>query len=83
VMVLSPGATRTEFFDVAGEEMAGGQRMQTAADVVTTALKALDRRVTPVGVISGRMNSFLAFAGRHFTSRAMGARMIGRMVRQS
>ncbi|MGI5505728.1 SDR family NAD(P)-dependent oxidoreductase [Lentzea sp. CA-135723] len=83
VMVLSPGATRTEFFEVAGEEMAGGQRMQTAGDVVTTALKALDRRVTPVGVISGRTNRLMAFAGRHFASRAMGARLVGRMVRQS
>ncbi|WP_285639110.1 SDR family oxidoreductase [Lentzea sp. NBRC 102530] len=84
VMVLSPGATRTEFAEVSGiEEMMDGLRTQTAGEVVTTAFKALDRRVTPVGVISGRMNRVLAFTGRHFTSRAMGARLIGRMSRQS
>ncbi|SDO11730.1 SDR family NAD(P)-dependent oxidoreductase [Lentzea jiangxiensis] len=83
VVVLSPGATRTEFFDVAGsEEMAGGTRMQTAGEVVASAMRALERRVTPVGVISGRTNRFLAFASRHLTSRAFNARMIGRMVRR-
>lgn len=83
VMVLSPGATRTEFFEVSGsEDMTGGLRMQTSGEVVETALRALDRRVTPVGVISGRMNRVLAFAGRHLASRAMGARMIGRMVQR-
>jgi short-subunit dehydrogenase len=83
VMVLSPGATRTEFFEVSGsEDMTGGLRMQTSGEVVETALRALDRRVTPVGVISGRLNRVLAFAGRHLASRAMGARMIGRMVRR-
>jgi uncharacterized protein len=84
VMALSPGATRTEFFEVVGsDEMAGGGRMQTAGEVVATAMRALDRRVTPVGVISGRMNRVMAFAGRHFSSRALGARVVGRMVRQS
>ena len=84
VVVLSPGATRTEFFEVVGtEDMAGGTKMQTAGEVVATAMRALDRRVTPVGVISGRMNRVMAFAGRHFVSRALSARVTGRMVRQS
>ncbi|MFI6102100.1 SDR family NAD(P)-dependent oxidoreductase [Lentzea sp. NPDC051213] len=81
VMVLSPGATRTEFFEVAGsEDMTGGLRMQTAAEVVATALRALDRRITPPGVISGRTNRLMAFASRHFATRALNARVIGRMV---
>ena len=84
VMVLSPGATRTEFFEVAGsEEMAGGTRMQTATEVVATAMRALDRRVTPVGVISGRVNRLVAFASRHLASRALNARVVGRMVQRS
>lgn len=83
VMALSPGATRTEFFEVAGsEEMTGGMPMQTAGEVVATALRALDRRVTPPTVIPGRMNRTLAFASRHLASRALNARVIGRMAQR-
>jgi short-subunit dehydrogenase len=81
VMALSPGATRTEFFDVAGSERAaGGSRMLTAADVVTTALKALDRKTTPASVIVGRGNRVTAFAARHLMSRTFVAKVIARMV---
>lgn len=81
VMALSPGATRTEFFDVVGSEKAsGGSRLRTAADVVATALKALDRRTTPAGVIVGRGNRLTAFVARHFMSRTVGAKIIARMV---
>ncbi len=81
VMALSPGATRTEFFDVAGsEKAAGGSRMRTAADVVTTALAALDRKTTPASVIVGRGNRVTAFATRHLMSRSFVAKVIARMV---
>jgi short-subunit dehydrogenase len=81
VMTLSPGATRTEFFDVAGSERAaGGTRLRTAEDVVTTALKALDRTTTPPSVIVGRSNRVTAFVTRHFMSRTFVAKIVGRMV---
>ncbi|MBB5960288.1 hypothetical protein FHS29_006911 [Saccharothrix tamanrassetensis] len=81
VMVLSPGATRTEFFDVVGSEnAAGGSRMRTAEEVVDTALKALDRKTTPASVIVGRDNRLTAFATRHFMSRTFVAKTISRMV---
>jgi hypothetical protein len=81
VMALSPGATRTEFFDVVGsEKAAGGSRMRTAGDVVTTALKALDRKVTPASVIVGGSNRLTAFVTRHLMSRTFVAKNIARMV---
>jgi short-subunit dehydrogenase len=81
VMALSPGATRTEFFDVVGtEKAAGGTRMRTAEDVVTAALKALDRRTTPANVIVGRDNRVTAFATRHLMSRTFVAKAVARMV---
>ncbi|MFI8594859.1 SDR family NAD(P)-dependent oxidoreductase [Microbacterium sp. NPDC078428] len=56
VLALSPGSTATEFFEIAGaEEVARG--MQTPAQVVETALKALDRRSTPPSVVSGATNA--------------------------
>lgn len=81
VMALSPGATRTEFFDVVGtEDAAGGTRLQTADQVVIAALRALDRRTTPPSVIVGRLNRLMAFASRHFVSRARAAKAVGRMT---
>jgi hypothetical protein len=66
VTVLCPGATATNFFDVAGANntiMAGRfRRMMRAADVARLGCRGLatGRRV----VITGMMNKLLAFAGR-------------------
>ncbi|WP_327361244.1 MULTISPECIES: SDR family NAD(P)-dependent oxidoreductase [unclassified Streptomyces] len=79
VMALSPGATKTEFFDVVGsEDAAGGTRMQTSEVVVRTALKALDRKNPPPSVISGGMNRVMAFSGR-LASRRMVVRVVDRI----
>ncbi|SDF90983.1 hypothetical protein SAMN05216553_104126 [Lentzea fradiae] len=81
VMTLSPGATRTEFFDVTGtEKAAGGTRMGTPEEVVTTALKALERKTTPASVIVGRGNRVTAFVSRRLLPRTLVAKMISRMV---
>jgi hypothetical protein len=70
VLCLSPGATRTEFFDVVGtEDAAAGTPMQTAEQVITTALSTLDRRTPPPSVVSGRRNRALTMAGRLITRR--------------
>ncbi len=80
VMALSPGATRTEFFDVVGtEDAASGTRMQTSEEVVRTALKALDRRNPPPSVVSGAMNRIMTLSGR-FASRRTVVRIVGRMI---
>ena len=60
VLAVSPGATATEFFEIAqAQDMARG-RVQTPAQVVTTALRALDRRHTPPSVVSGGTNRVAA-----------------------
>lgn len=76
VLALSPGATRTEFFDVVGTEAAAVGGYQTPEQVITTALKALDRRRTPASVVSGRANrlssTFAALAPRSLAAAAAG-----------
>ncbi|MFJ9344692.1 SDR family NAD(P)-dependent oxidoreductase [Streptomyces sp. NPDC101733] len=72
VIALSPGATKTEFFDVLGtEDATGGTRMQTSEEVVRTALRALDRRNPPPSVISGVTNRIMAVSGRLLTRRML------------
>ncbi|MFE2877586.1 SDR family NAD(P)-dependent oxidoreductase [Streptomyces roseus] len=79
VLALSPGATKTEFFEVAGsEDAAGGTTMQTSEQVVRTALKALDRRNPAPSVISGTMNRVMAFSGR-LASRRTVVKVVDRM----
>ncbi|MDV6287127.1 SDR family NAD(P)-dependent oxidoreductase [Streptomyces sp. UP1A-1] len=83
VLALSPGATRTEFFDVVGTpQAAGGTRLASPADVVRTALAALDRRNPPPSVIAGRMNRVMAFLARRLASRRQVIRAIGLAHRQ-
>jgi hypothetical protein len=59
VFTLVPGATRTEFWETAGM-VETGTAFETPADVVATALRALDRRRTPLTVVSGAGNRFFA-----------------------
>jgi short-subunit dehydrogenase len=82
VLVLSPGATETEFFDVAGSGAGGGARRMSAAKVVGTALAALDRRNPPPSVIAGRANRIAAAAGR-LISRRRATMLIGAIMRDT
>lgn len=58
VLALSPGATDTEFFQVAGEDAAVGPRRSTA-QVVGTALRALAQGRP--SVVDGRRNALMAW----------------------
>lgn len=78
VLALSPGATRTEFFDVAGEESRVGM-LQTAQQVVAVALATLDRSDPPPSVISGRANRLTALSARLLSRRAA-ATLTGRLT---
>lgn len=60
VLALSPGPTRTEFFDVVGTEDAAVGRFQTPAQVVRTALHELDTSHPRPSVVSGRLNAATA-----------------------
>jgi short-subunit dehydrogenase len=80
VLALSPGPTRTEFFDVAGsQEMSAGAPMQTPEQVVRTALRTLDRRNTPPSVVSGGINKLISLSSRFLTRRHT-ARLFGRIT---
>ena len=70
VLALSPGATETEFFEVAGSDDAdGGSRRQSPAQVVDVAFAALDSRVSRPSVISGRGNRIAMAVSRLFSRR--------------
>jgi short-subunit dehydrogenase len=68
-LAVSPGGTATEFFEVAGgRAMAGG--LMTPAQVVATAMSALDAASPAPSVIVGSSNRLTAMAGR-FVPRRM------------
>jgi short-subunit dehydrogenase len=77
VTALCPGATDTEFFDVAGESASIGRRM-APEPVVDAALRALERRRS--AVTPGLTNWLLANSTR-FGSRRTVARMAERTMR--
>ena len=60
VLCISPGATRTEFFEVVGTEDAAVGRFQSPEQVVSLALRELDRRTVPASVVAGRLNALTA-----------------------
>ena len=78
VVALSPGATRTEFFDVAGAGARIGE-FREPSGVVALALSTLDRRNPPPSIIDGGRNRFLAFSGR-LVSRRFLATASGRLA---
>ncbi|WP_328440143.1 SDR family oxidoreductase [Streptomyces sp. NBC_00444] len=80
VLAVCPGATKTEFYDVAGSQSADyGTRRVTPDHVVRTALDTLDRRSAPPSVITnGRP---LALASK-FLPRRLIVRFMGRMARR-
>jgi short-subunit dehydrogenase len=70
-MALSPGATETEFFDVAGAQADGGTKRMRPDEVVKIALNALDQRTPPPSVITGTRNRLMTQAGRLVSRRRM------------
>lgn len=69
-LAVSPGGTATEFFEVAGgRAMAGG--LMTPAQVVATAMSALDASSPAPSVIVGARNRVMAIAGRFVPKRLL------------
>jgi short-subunit dehydrogenase len=66
VLALCPGATATEFFEVAGSDAITGP-LAPASDVIAAALRGLDRRQP--SVIHGSGNRFAPFAMRFFSRK--------------
>jgi short-subunit dehydrogenase len=68
VLAISPGPTRTEFFEVVGS-MENPGKLQTPEQVVRTAMSALARRHPAPSVVSGRLTALLATAVRWLPRR--------------
>lgn len=64
VLAVSPGATATEFFDVAGNGEQYGLRRVPVEDVVRQTLRMLDRRRGPGSFVAGTGNAVTAFLAR-------------------
>jgi uncharacterized protein len=79
VLALSPGPTRSEFYATSGTDEAGAG-FESPADVVTTALRALDSRTGPASVVSGRRNKLQAAAAGAFPRRLV-LKIAGGIVR--
>lgn len=69
VLCLCPGATATEFFDVAGNGNNRFGAMAAPADVVKLALKTLDRPNAPPTVMHGARNRVNTTIGRYLLGR--------------
>ncbi len=81
VMVVNPGSTATNFFEVAGKSpFSHPARMQTAAQVVGESLKAFDRGRS--SVTTGSSNRVAVLATR-FVPRRWIASIVGIVVRRT
>lgn len=80
VLAVSPGSTKTEFFDVVGTDDASVGRQQTPAQVIEAAFRELDRANGRPSIVSGRMNHFTALSTRLLSRRTLArtsARVLG------
>ena len=76
VLAVSPGATQTEFFDVAGAKPSGA--MMPSSAVVATILKALDSKKSAPSVVVGRSNSLTSSLTKFFPKKTV-IRLAGSM----
>ena len=80
VMALCPGVTETGFFAASHIQKPPARTVETAEEVVETALRGLKRRKS--SIISGWPNRFGVALGR-FTPRSLLLRAIGSVMRNS
>jgi uncharacterized protein len=71
VLAVSPGATQTEFFEVAGEAADGGAPRTSSSAVVTRSLAALSRSSPPPSVVVGWLDRFSLTAARLVSRRRL------------
>jgi short-subunit dehydrogenase len=69
VLAVSPGATATEFFKVAGASPAGG--LAPVSEVVDATFKALAARTSKPSVIVGSQNATMATITRFVPKKAV------------
>jgi short-subunit dehydrogenase len=78
VLALSPGATGTDFFDIAGSDGHFGSKRATPASVVSLAMRTLDKPNGPGSVIAGVGNRTAAW-GERFAPRRVVVALAGRL----
>lgn len=69
VLAVSPGATESEFFDVAGGKPSGTS--MPASAVVESMFTALDKPKSRPSVVVGRLNSFTAGLVAYFPKKSV------------
>ena len=69
ILTVCPGATATEFFDVAGANPFG--KLAPISDVVDATFKALDAKTPKPAVVVGRRNSIMAAASRFIPTKSV------------
>ena len=67
VIAVSPGATKTDFFDIAGTQPSN--TLAPVSDVIKTTFAALDSNKSKPTVIDGRSNRTLAFVAKFMPER--------------
>ena len=80
VLAVSPGSTKTEFFDVVGTDDASVGRQQTPEQVIDAAFRELERANGRPSIVSGRINHFTALSTRLLSRRTLArtsARVLG------
>jgi uncharacterized protein len=79
VLALSPGATDTEFFDIAGQAADGGSRRMPSTKVVRAALDAVDHGHPAPTVIPGQGNRLSAAVVR-MVGRRRATMLVGSLM---
>jgi len=69
VLAVSPGATATDFFTLAGAKPSG--ELAPVSDVVSTTFKALDAKNTRPSVVVGRKNAVMSSLTSFFPKKAV------------
>lgn len=82
VLALSPGATQTEFFDIAGNAADGGSPRMPPSAVVTRALTTLSRRNPPPSVVVGWLDRLSLTVARLISRRRLTI-MLGAIMRRA
>lgn len=80
VLAVSPGSTKTEFFDVVGTDEASVGKQQTPSQVIEATFRELDKANGRPSMVSGRINHFTALSTRLLSRRALArtsARVLG------
>ena len=67
VLTVSPGATATEFFEVAGSKPAG--TLAPATDVISATFKALDSKKTGPTIVIGSQNALMAAVSQRLPAK--------------